>query len=65
MDNQNNTFAIKTKTWINGASIVTSIPASIAQYLGIEAGDDVNWIPDKAKHGNFAGVWNPKQQQRR
>jgi hypothetical protein len=47
-----------------GGSLVVAIPPEICEYLKIEGGTEICWIPDESKHGLFTGLWNPKQQKK-
>lgn len=38
--------SITSKTRSQGASVVTTLPAEVARRLGIEAGQELDWIED-------------------
>lgn len=45
---------LSSRTRSQGASIVTTLPAEVARRLGLEAGQQLNWIEDGA--GGFRVV---------
>jgi hypothetical protein len=55
-------FSMPAKVSKIGNSLYALIPPTIAEYLNISHRTELKWTPDMGKHGEFVGVWNPKQQ---
>jgi len=59
-----NEIKFKRKASNNNGSVTVNIPAELAEFAGISFGDEVTFMGEKKKHGNFIALWNEKSQKK-
>ena len=50
------------KLRIVGGAYILTIPEPFRQWIDAKEGDKISLVVDQSKHGNYVGIWNPKQQ---